>query len=78
MNSRLEKNFTNQRRLTPTGGKRDVGCRIERKHDQNDGDRQQQERNDRAVERQIGGIACIEAPAHAICLSPASRPRIVL
>ena len=57
--------------------KRDVGRRIERKDD-DDGDRQQQERNDRAVERQIGRVPCVEAPAHAICLSPVSRPRIVL
>ena len=59
------------------GRKRDVRCRIEGKDD-HDGDRQQQERNDSTVERQIGGVSRIEAPAHAICLSPVNRPRIVL
>ena len=77
MNSALREEFDEPAQRDADRRKRDVGRRVEREDD-HDRDRQQQERDDRAVERQIGGVPCVEAPAHAICLSPVSRPRIVL
>ena len=82
MKSLLAKNFSNQRRLTPTGGKEMYGVGLSA-NTMHDGDRRQQEGEQHDVQREIGRAPGIERllvgrGAHASPCSPDRRARMRL